>query len=120
MFGVGENPVYLARLAERNERKEASGEAEREREDQRRAELIGNLFDGADDGTVDAASEVAAAPAGGAEAVLTAPPMPSPLVDDELTAAPESTPAQEPNSDASSVAFDVLFAEPTPVWEDNE
>ena len=40
MFGVGDNPVYLARQAERAERRQASGEAQQAEEDQRREALI--------------------------------------------------------------------------------
>ena len=137
MFGVGENPVYLARLAEREARKEASGEAQQEREDQRRAALIGNLFEvaegdasvagsgsGSGESEVTAVAAVADEATGtvdeGAEANLTAPPMPSPLMDNEITAEPEALPAEADAEEAASAAFDVLFAEPPPLWEEDE
>ena len=40
MFGVGENPVYLQRVAEREERRRLSGEAQAAEEAQRRQEII--------------------------------------------------------------------------------
>ena len=45
MFGVGRNPVYMARLEERQRKKEASGEAEAERVDAEIARKVGALFD---------------------------------------------------------------------------
>ena len=44
MYGVGRNPVYLARLEERAAKKEASGEAAREREEAAAAANVGKLF----------------------------------------------------------------------------
>ena len=49
MFGVGENPVYMERMREREERRRASGEAQAEEEDQRRDALIGDLFGSVED-----------------------------------------------------------------------
>ena len=45
MFGVGQNPVYLARLEERQLKREESGEAEAERIDTERALKVGALFE---------------------------------------------------------------------------
>ena len=46
MFGVGENPVYLQRLAAREEKRRASGAAQAEAEQQRRAALIDSMYNG--------------------------------------------------------------------------
>ena len=43
MFGIGQNPVYLERLEERQAKKEASGEAEREREEARKNDVLDAL-----------------------------------------------------------------------------
>ena len=40
MFGVGENPIFLARRNERTERREASGDAQREEERLQREVLL--------------------------------------------------------------------------------
>lgn len=44
MYGVGLNPIYIARLEEKEAKKEASGEAAREREEATNAEKLGALF----------------------------------------------------------------------------
>lgn len=44
MFGVGENPVYLERLAEREERRRLSGEAKKEEELRERTEMIEQIL----------------------------------------------------------------------------
>ena len=44
MFGVGKNPVYLQRLASREEKKVASGEAQREQDDRDAAERINTIY----------------------------------------------------------------------------
>ena len=44
MFGVGQNPVYLERLAAREERQRESGEAQAEEEQQRRDALVDSLY----------------------------------------------------------------------------
>lgn len=44
MFGVGENPIYLERVARREERRQRSGEAQRAEEQLRRDSLIGDLM----------------------------------------------------------------------------
>ena len=48
MFGVGENPVYLERVATREEKRRQSGEAQAEKEATRREAIIGDLWSGAD------------------------------------------------------------------------
>lgn len=45
MFGVGLNPVYLERQANREERRQATGEAQEEEEQQRRDALISALYE---------------------------------------------------------------------------
>jgi ferredoxin len=45
MFGIGENPVYLQRQAEREERRRRTGKAAEEKERARREELIGGIFE---------------------------------------------------------------------------
>ena len=45
MYGVGRNPNYLARLEERELKRELSGKAAKQREEDERASLIGALFD---------------------------------------------------------------------------
>ena len=57
MFGVGENPVYMERMREREERRRASGEAQAEEEDQRRDALIGDLFGSVEDEEEDSEEE---------------------------------------------------------------
>jgi hypothetical protein len=44
MFGVGENPVFLERVAAREERRRLSGEAEAEAEERRREMLISSFM----------------------------------------------------------------------------
>jgi len=43
MFGVGSNPVYMQRVAERDAKREASGEAREERERIEREAMVGTL-----------------------------------------------------------------------------
>ena len=45
MFGVGLNPVYLARLEERERKREESGEAQAERESKERESKVAALFE---------------------------------------------------------------------------
>jgi hypothetical protein len=52
MYGVGENPAYMARLERLNARREASGEAQAEAEQRERAALVDTLM-GADFAPVD-------------------------------------------------------------------
>mmetsp|Transcript_20475 Transcript_20475/g.65996 ORF Transcript_20475/g.65996 Transcript_20475/m.65996 type:complete len:318 (+) Transcript_20475:103-1056(+) len=48
MYGVGQNPNYIARLEERERKREASGAAAAEREEEERATLVDALFDSGD------------------------------------------------------------------------
>ena len=51
MYGVGLNPVYIARMEARQQKKEANGEAEREREEGERMPLVSSLpWQGASEG----------------------------------------------------------------------
>lgn len=69
MFGVGENPVYLQRLGEREEKRRRSGETQREEEDERRGALIRDSVMADDALDVDAVNAAAAtAGSGTAEA----------------------------------------------------
>lgn len=45
MYGVGQNPVYKARVEERQAKKEASGEAAQEREEMLKAMKVSALFE---------------------------------------------------------------------------
>ena len=45
MFGVGQNPIYLRREAEREERKKKSGQFQREKEDRERRDKVSKIFE---------------------------------------------------------------------------
>lgn len=124
MFGVGENPVYLERLARQNSRREASGEALREQEDSRRAELIDNLFDEPkeDDGgsPTQGTREEPMADAFSsfdAEALLNEKDETKLTETSIQTSEPDPEPAEQTMSEQDQ-AFDILFAEPGPI-DDN-
>ena len=45
MYGVGLNPIYIAREEERAAKKEASGQAALEREEAAKADAVGKIFE---------------------------------------------------------------------------
>ena len=72
MFGVGENPIYLQRLEEREEKRQRSGEAQREEEDERRGALILDSVMADEALDVDAVNAAAAETSDATEAALDA------------------------------------------------
>jgi ferredoxin len=108
MYGIGQNPTYLARLEERQAKKEASGEAAREREELRRQEQLDALngddygmaafeaFDAAfapPPGIDDSMLELGAADSSGVLAAVNAP---------ELTAVPDALDASDAAAELES------------------
>mmetsp|Transcript_47156 Transcript_47156/g.116716 ORF Transcript_47156/g.116716 Transcript_47156/m.116716 type:complete len:345 (+) Transcript_47156:146-1180(+) len=142
MFGVGQNPVYMERLAQQKARREASGEAKLKEEEVRRAELIGNMFD-AELATVDEPAELSVVDVQ-EEAFVSLPsevsldassepvpsPQPSSSASTDLKPEAEAEDDNEPFtgaddapgalSDDSPEVFDMIFAEYAPITDDIE
>jgi len=120
MYGVGLNPVYIARLEERQARREQSGELQAERTEQERAGKVASIFETSMEGAPDMAADATELAASLAEECIVESQGPAELVDcvgDEVLpstepTAPEPAPESLSDDEARERKLQALFAAP--------